>query len=182
MGILFPPLTTLAISEIANHRMAQASAMINVIRQIGGSVGVAIFGSILIQRANYHTTMYGIQVDPQSPVFQRTLMRMQYAIQHAGGGTLQQASVQARALLGSNLGQQAFVSAVDDVFLAVGVVLIFCLLPIFFLRAHKKPRKPSPGAGAHPSPESNQAAASAFPVETKPAGNVAGPSLSRGRE
>jgi MFS transporter, DHA2 family, multidrug resistance protein len=182
MGILFPPLTTLAISEIANHRMAQASAMINVVRQIGGSVGVAIFGSILIQRANFHATMYGIQVDPHSPVLQRTLMRMQYAIQHAGGGTVQQASVQARALLGSYLGKQAFVSAVDDVFLAVGVVLILCLVPIFFLRAHQKPRRPAPATGAGRPGGPGQPAVSLLSVATGPPAAVAGPSTSKGRE
>jgi len=45
MGILFAPLTTMAISEITNQKMAQASGLLNVIRQIGGSLGVALFGS-----------------------------------------------------------------------------------------------------------------------------------------
>ena len=63
MGLLFSPLTTAAISEIANRQMAQASGLINVIRQIGGSFGVAIFGTILTRRTIFHASIYGEQLN-----------------------------------------------------------------------------------------------------------------------
>ena len=77
MGILFPPLMTLSISEIANRKMAQASGLINVIRQLGGSFGVAVFGTILTRRTIYHMAMYGGQVNPNSDAFRQTVMRLQ---------------------------------------------------------------------------------------------------------
>lgn len=54
MGLIMSPLTTIAISEISNREMAQASGLVNVIRQVGGSVGVALFGSILTRRTILH--------------------------------------------------------------------------------------------------------------------------------
>ena len=138
MGILFPPLTTMAISEIGNQKMAQASGLINVIRQIGGSVGVALFGSILVRRSAYHAAMYGQQIGAQSAVVKQTLMRLQHFAVHATGATDAHARAQAGALLGSIVGRQAFVSAVDDVFLVVGGILAVSLIPIIFLRSHRR--------------------------------------------
>jgi DHA2 family multidrug resistance protein len=138
MGILFPPLTTIAISEVANQKMAQASGLINVIRQIGGSVGVALFGTILVRRTTYHLAMYGQQLDAQSPVVKQTLARLQHFAVHTTGTTSAHAGTQAGVLLGSFVGQQAFVSAVDDVFLVAGGILIVSAIPIIFLRSHRR--------------------------------------------
>jgi MFS transporter, DHA2 family, multidrug resistance protein len=144
MGVLFPPLTTMAIAEISNHKMAQASGLINVIRQVGGSVGVALFGSILVRRTIFHTAMYGQQLNARSPVVAETLARLQHFATRAVGAPAGQAQAQAGALLGSVVGRQAFVSAVDDVFLAAGAVLIVSLLPILFLRSHRRGPRPAP--------------------------------------
>ncbi len=149
MGILFPPLTTLAISEIQNRRMAQASAMINVVRQIGGSVGVALFGSILIRRTTFHTTMYGQQVGIHLGAVQEALMRIERFATGATGAVGSVARSQAQVLLGTFVGQQAFVAAVDDVFRVVGIILLLCVIPISFLRSHRKHGDAPPGAPAH---------------------------------
>ena len=47
MGLMFTPLSAVALLDIPREKMAQASGLINVIRQIGGSLGVAIFATIL---------------------------------------------------------------------------------------------------------------------------------------
>ncbi len=72
MGLLMSPLTTVAISEISNRKMAQASGLINVIRQIGGSFGVALFGTILTRRTIFHAAMYGEQIRPYSEAYEGT--------------------------------------------------------------------------------------------------------------
>jgi len=47
MGLLFSPLSALALTEISRTEMAQASGLMNVIRQVGGSFGVAILQTLL---------------------------------------------------------------------------------------------------------------------------------------
>jgi len=138
MGLLFSPLTTIAISEIANRQMAQASGLINVIRQVGGSFGVAIFGTILTRRTIFHSAIYGQQLNPYSAAYRGTLNRLQYFATHTVGGTTSEALSRANALIMSSAQNQAFVRAVDDVFILSAVILVVSLLPILLLRSYKK--------------------------------------------
>ncbi len=71
MGMVFTPLSTLALSEIPRHKIAQASGLFNVLRQLGGSFGVALMGALLTRRMIYHTATYGQMVDANSPAFQQ---------------------------------------------------------------------------------------------------------------
>jgi MFS transporter, DHA2 family, multidrug resistance protein len=140
MGMLFSPLTIIAISEIPNRQIAQASGLINVIRQVGGSFGVAIFGTILIRRTAFHSAIYGQQINPYSETFQHAVRGLQYFAQHAVGGTLSNAGDQARALLFSFVGQQAAASAIDDIFVLAAIVVAVAIVPVLLLRSHHKSR------------------------------------------
>jgi DHA2 family multidrug resistance protein len=149
MGLLFTPLTTLALAGIPRHKMAQASGLFNVIRQIGGSFGVAILGTMLTRRTIHHMAAYGQAADPHSPIFENISRSMQGYIQHSVGGTIADAAVKAKALLASHVAQQSFVQAVDDDFLLASVITFVGLIPIFFLRRIKKEHKaPSPPTAA----------------------------------
>ncbi len=140
MGLLFSPLTTVAISGIPNAKMAQASGLINVIRQIGGSFGVAVFGTILTQRRIYHSAIYGDQVNQASATFQHTVRGLQHFAMNQVGGTPGDAATQAKALIAMHIQRQAFVSAVDDVFRVAFIVLVVTIVPVFFLRRHNRPQ------------------------------------------
>lgn len=133
MGLLFSPLTTISLSEIENRQMAQASGLINVIRQIGGSFGVAIFGTVLTRRTIYHMAMYG-QIDPQAPGFGHVVSTLRYEMTRTLGGTVGEGLARAKAMIGALIGQQAFVQAVTDVFFLAAIVLIVALVPVVFLR------------------------------------------------
>ncbi|SYZ72572.1 Drug resistance transporter, EmrB/QacA subfamily [Candidatus Zixiibacteriota bacterium] len=149
MGILFAPLTTMAISEISHQRMAQASGLFNVIRQIGGSFGVAVFGSTLTRRTIYHAAIYGQQVNADSDSFKQTVMRLQHHVMHNFGTTAADALNKAKALIGSYVANQAFISAIDDVFLAAGIIILVSAFPVILLRTHKM--KKAKGAGMKPA-------------------------------
>jgi DHA2 family multidrug resistance protein len=141
MGLIFSPLTTLAISEITNRKMAQASGLINVIRQVGGSFGVAIFGAILTQRAVFHSSIYGGQLEAKSTAFIGTITRLRYFAEQAGGATVDQATQQANALVAMFVRNEAFIQAVDDVFLIAAFTLIVSIIPLFFLHPKRKKAK-----------------------------------------
>jgi DHA2 family multidrug resistance protein len=140
MGMLFTPVITLSISEIPIQKMAQASGLVNVIRQIGGSFGVAAFGTILTRRTIYHAALYGQQIDPSSATLQQTLSRLQHFAIARTGGTASTALARARVQLGSFVANQAFVRAMDDVFLIAAIIVALTVIPVFFLRTHKRAR------------------------------------------
>ena len=138
MALIFSPLTTIAISEISNQKMAQASGLINVIRQVGGSFGVAIFGTILTQRTIFHGQNYAEQLNQYSETFKQTMMQLQHFASQAVGGTVSDSIARAQGLIAAFVQQQAFIQAVDDVFLIASFILIVSVIPVFFLRSHLK--------------------------------------------
>jgi len=142
LGLCMAPLTTVAISDISNRKMAQASGMINVIRQVGGTFGVAVFGTVLTRRTILHAANYGQQVDQYSDAYQSTLAKLQYFATHVTAGTSGQAAARAKALVYQHVQQQAFISAVDEVFLLAGVILVLSVIPVFFLRKVKRRKGP----------------------------------------
>jgi DHA2 family multidrug resistance protein len=138
MGFIFTPLSALSLSEIPRERMAQASGLFNVLRQIGGSFGVALMGTLLTMRTDFHTTIYGESVAKSSPITQNILYGLGRFAQQAIGGTSSLSAMRAQALVGYDLTQQAFVSAVDDDFFVAAAITILCVIPILFLRNRKK--------------------------------------------
>lgn len=137
MGMMFTPLSTLALTNIPRHKMAQASGLFNVIRQVGGSFGVALFGTLLTRRAIFHGSTYGVAISEYSPVFKNVAYHLELFSRHAVGESMYQCNVRAMALIASHMMQQAYVSAVNDSFLVAGAITIICLVPILFLRGKK---------------------------------------------
>ncbi|MCL5408760.1 MAG: DHA2 family efflux MFS transporter permease subunit [Candidatus Omnitrophica bacterium] len=138
MGLLFTPLSKIALSNITADQTAQASGLYNVIRQIGGSFGVAIFITILTNKQILHTSLYGQSVI-NSPVFDKTKSVVQYFVQQHAGGPTHNIMNQTLALLGTYISNTAFVSSVEDAFLISAILTFIALIPIIFLRiSHKK--------------------------------------------
>jgi len=140
MGLLFTPLSTLALARIPRERMAQASGMFNVIRQIGGSFGVAVFGTLMTRRVILHLTNFGSGIDAYSPVFKNTVLRLQSFAQHAIGGTAYDAAARAKALILSHVANQATVAAIDDDFLIAAGITILCTVFLLILKTPTKKR------------------------------------------
>ncbi len=137
MGFIFAPLSTLSLSDIPRERMAQASSLFNVLRQIGGSFGVAIMGTLLTMRTSFHSSIYGESIAGASPETKNVLMGLTHFAQNAIGGSMATSSMRAGALLDYHLQLQAFVAAVDDDFLVAAIITLLCVVPILFYRKRK---------------------------------------------
>jgi DHA2 family multidrug resistance protein len=142
MGLIFTPLSLLALSEISKHKMAQASGLFNVIRQIGGSFGIAIFGTILTRRNIYHMSLYGQSVDVNSAVYKNISSNLLRFVQWSGGNTMNWGAMQANAIIAEHVAQQAFVRSVDDAFFVAAAISVVAIFPIMFLKRTKKSSEP----------------------------------------
>ncbi len=138
MGILFAPLTTIAFVEIARKDMAQASGLTNVIRQLGGSFGVAMLQTLLIRRVSYHTATAAAAMDGSSIVFKKCLYMLQIHAVHDAGSCIQNATAQSSGILTSYFGRQMFVWGIDDVFFVCTICTLTCIFPVLILRVKKK--------------------------------------------
>ena len=137
MGLMFTALTTVSLSEIPREKMAQASAITNSIRQLGGSLGVALLATLLTSRVNYHAQVFGGAVKPGSEIYQKTMNKMKYHLQYEAGSSPSNTSRQSQALLLSNMNKQAYIQGIDDDFLLAGIITLIGGLPIIFLHTKK---------------------------------------------
>jgi len=138
MGLIFTPLSSFALTSIKNDKMAQASGIMNTIRQIGGSMGVALLTTVLTARVNFHSQMYGGAIQSGSQAFQGVTRNMAYFIQQHGGGSFSTALRQGQSIIMSNIGTQAFIEGVNDDFLLAALISLLAFIPIFMLKSKKK--------------------------------------------
>ncbi len=138
MGMMFSPLNATALLMVPREKMAQASGLINVIRQVGGSFGVAMLTTILTSRITFHSQIYGESIDPTSPVYQSIVHHANHHLIHNVGSSPAMAGRQSMYLLFSNLSKQSFISGISDNFLLSALITVISMMPVFFLKVKKK--------------------------------------------
>ena len=146
MGLVFTPLTTMALSSVPRHKTGQASGLYNIIRQLGGSFGIAFMSSLLIRRIIYHNAMYGQIVNPQSDTFQRVSRQLTQFSTDAIAGNQSLAAIRAQILIASHIATQSFVKAVGDVFLVAAIITLAATIPVLLLRYKKNSHGEKPTA------------------------------------
>jgi DHA2 family multidrug resistance protein len=137
MGLMFTALTTVSLLEIPREKMAQASAITNSIRQLGGSLGVALLATMLTTRVSFHNQIYGEAIKPTSEVYKQAIGKMKYHLQSQAGSSPANAIKQGQVLLFSNLNKQAYIQGINDDFLLAGIITLIGGIPIFFLHTKK---------------------------------------------
>jgi len=138
MGLVFTPLSTLSLLTIPREKMAQASGISNTVRQVGGSMGVALLSTILTARVNFHAQMFGGQVQAGSQEFQSVTRHMAYYIQQHAGGAFATAMKQAQSIVMSNVNTQAFIQGINDDFLIAAIISLIGFIPILLLKSKKR--------------------------------------------
>ena len=134
MGFIFSPLMAVSISGIPARRIGQASGLINVVRQLGGTFGVAVLSSTLAQRIRFHMNIYGQAASPQSPAFRQIFSRVSDFVVGASGGTIAAASTKTQSLISSHIQKLAYVAGIDDVFLIAAIIIVVSIVPVLFLK------------------------------------------------
>ncbi len=129
LGFLFIPINTEAFASLPLEKTNNASALINVWRNLGGSVGISIASTMLTRRTQYHHSVLASHIRPDSPAFQHTRNMLEGYFHHAVG----RADLQhAMAVIAHNVAQQARLLSYLDDFKAFGL-MILAMLPIVLL-------------------------------------------------
>jgi MFS transporter, DHA2 family, multidrug resistance protein len=154
MGFVFPPLQVLALATIGLEKLGNATAAYNVVRNVGGSVGVALATTLLARRSQEHQAALVAHVNPWDP---ETAQRLADWTHHfrAHGADGFTASRQALAMLYRGAVDQAHVLAyIDDFWLiAVTFMIVVPLIPIMRrVRAEENERARARGERVAPLP------------------------------
>jgi len=138
MGIIFTPLSNLALLTVPRDKMAQASGISNTVRQLGGSMGVAIFATMLTTRINFHTQMFGTAIQSGSQEFKNVATHLtQFAQQHMGSN-FATAAQQSKYMILSHVSKQAYIAGIDDDFLMAAIITFLGLFPVIIMRTKHK--------------------------------------------
>ena len=138
MGAIFSSLSTISLSEIPREKLAQASGLTNTIRQLGGSLGVAILATVLSSRVTFHSQMYSQSIDSHTQVFRNTSSGISNYIQHNAGSSASIAQKQSLSVIAGQINKEAYIQGIDDDFLLAAIITIMGGIPIVLIRTKKK--------------------------------------------
>ncbi|HEX9121496.1 MAG TPA: DHA2 family efflux MFS transporter permease subunit [Terriglobales bacterium] len=145
MGFLFVPLTTITHDPIPKERMGNATSVFNLMRNIGGSVGIAMVTTIVARRTQSNTNILGANVTLFSPAAQQMIAAARAGFM-ARGMDAYTATRQAYAAVFGMVQQQAAMLSFVGAFRLLGIMFL-CVIPLILLM--KKPRHAAGGAPMH---------------------------------
>jgi DHA2 family multidrug resistance protein len=143
LGLLFVPLTTVAMDRIAPKDMGHATSLFNLLRNIGGAAGIAVIQTVLSRDRQEHFNVLGAHVSAYAPSTQLMFQSLRSAF-IARGADVVTATSRANAALFGIVQKQAAMLAFIDGFKFLAVVFLV-LLPLVFLM--KKPQHHEGPAG-----------------------------------
>ncbi|OJV42059.1 MAG: EmrB/QacA family drug resistance transporter [Acidobacteriales bacterium 59-55] len=135
--LIMVPLSAVTTSGMAKGRESgAASALFNMMRNIGGSIGIAGLSTLLSVRERFHSERIGESVTVYSGAVQE---RIQHSAAYflSQGSDSYSANMRAIGAIGGAVRRQAFLLAYSDCFLVLGCVLLASAGALFFMRKTK---------------------------------------------
>jgi DHA2 family multidrug resistance protein len=137
MGMLFIPITTLSLSTLKGQEIGQGAAFTGMMRQLGGSFGIALITTYLSRQNVVHASALTYKLDASNPVIQQRLQGMQHVM--ISKGMAADAAVKASyAGLERMVAKQAAVLSYMDVFEALGIMFLICVPFVLVVKGNKK--------------------------------------------
>jgi DHA2 family multidrug resistance protein len=145
MALLFVPLTTVAMDPVPRERMGNATSLFNLMRNIGGSIGIAMTGTMLQRHQQAMTTTLGAHVTPYDPAAQSMFTQARAAFMAAGADAVT-ATNRAYAAMAGTVQRQAAIVSFVGLFQLLGILFLVLIPLVFIMQRPKSGRGP---AGAH---------------------------------
>ncbi|MES2742257.1 MAG: DHA2 family efflux MFS transporter permease subunit [Pseudomonadota bacterium] len=124
-------LSNFAMQGIAPKDMASASSLFNMTRNLGGSIGIAMLATSLSQREHFHSARLGESVNLFAAATQARLDQLTQTFIGRGFDPAT-AAQQALTAVDGVVRREAYVMAYNDGFFIVGVILLACIVPLWF--------------------------------------------------
>jgi DHA2 family multidrug resistance protein len=140
MGMLFIPITTLSLSTLKGQQIGQGAAFTGMMRQLGGSFGIATITTYLGRRMESHRSDLVAYIDPNNPAIQQRINGLQAKFMSTGKSANEALQMAYKALDGQVMKQSSVLSYMDA-FLALGVLFLICIPFVLFVRARKTKEK-----------------------------------------
>ncbi len=161
MAFLFIPLMATSMSGISREKMGNATSIYNLMRNIGGSFGIATMTTFLARRGQVHQNQLVSHITPYDHGTQMTFRGMQAWFQMHGSNSVE-ASRKAMGAIYGMVQQQAALLSFVEAFWVMGVIFL-CMLPLVFLlrnardlHPHEKKSNGATVNGKQPEPAASE--------------------------
>jgi DHA2 family multidrug resistance protein len=144
LSFVFVPISTAAYGTLRNDQIGNASGLFNLMRNVGGSIGISVAQTLLTRRSAVHQNEIINYVPRTGQQFQNSVQAMTGALTNSFGKA--NAADPAQARLYQELQRQASNWAFVDVFRWLSLLCFFCVGIVWFFKKVKPGKAP---AGAH---------------------------------
>jgi DHA2 family multidrug resistance protein len=129
MGLVFIPLVSMTLSTIKKEEMGNATSVFNLLRNLGGSFGVAFVTTLLAQRSQFHQVRFGEHLNPFDARYQLGAHKAMALLQSKGAAAVELGK---NGVIYQELIRQATMAAYVDAFY-VSTLILLCILPLVVL-------------------------------------------------
>jgi DHA2 family multidrug resistance protein len=136
VAFLFVPINTAAYAFLPRDKNNAASGLINLSRNIGGSVGISFVTTMLARRTQFHQSVLVTHLSNYNGHFMAAVRALGYGFAASGAGAVT-ATRQAYAAIGGMVAQQSMLLAYIDNFWLLGLSAL-ALIPLTFLMKESK--------------------------------------------
>lgn len=136
MALLFVPLTTLAIQDLKGSEIGQGSGLNNMMRQLGGSFGIAALTTLIHIRQGFHRNNLLTNVNEYNPAFTERFDAFIRNFMGKGYSYLDAKIMAIKAIEGTVM-KQTMLLTYSDAYWAAGLVMLLSI-PLLYLQKFKK--------------------------------------------
>ncbi|MNQ67082.1 Multidrug export protein EmrB [compost metagenome] len=142
LGLLFVPITTLSLSTLKGKHIGEGAAFTGMMRQLGGSFGIAIITTFITRFSQEHRVDLLTNLDPAKFDVQQRIQGMQRAFM-SKGYTADVALKKAYQAIDYSILKQSTVMSYIDIFMYLGIMFLCCIPIIFFIKRGKNKINPA---------------------------------------
>lgn len=135
MAMIFVPLTTTAMAMLRNDQMGNATGIFNLVRNLGGGVGISAVTTMLARGAQAHQAVMVSHLTPYDPAFIDRMHGLQQTLSPQVGAV--RAEQQAAAIIYGTLINQATLLAFANNFRWLALLCVVCIPAVLLLKRAK---------------------------------------------
>lgn len=133
LALTMSPLSNAAMATLPKEKTGVGSGVFNLFKNVGGSVGIAILGTMLDQRQIFHTQILSTYIDSSSSIAQQAIAGIQAGLVQSGMQSTQAYAV-ALTVLHGMVAKQAAVMAYSDLFIIAALLASLGIIAATMMR------------------------------------------------
>jgi len=141
MAFLFLPITLMSLSTLKGREIGDGAAFTGMMRQLGGSFGIAIITTFMARQIVVHSANLAAKLDVTSQAVQSRIAMIKQGMMLRAGMTPERAEQATVKMIGYSVSKQAAVLSYMDVFLYIGLMFLICIPFVMMVKNRKKAEK-----------------------------------------